>query len=192
MRCKMKLASYNVESLFERPKAMNLESWDAGKPILTDYAKFNSIIAKKKYSKSDKKNMLELLKKYGLLNSPNSTYFILRENRGNLRKKGKTIAQAEITAKGREDWVGWLELVKAPVKATAIYNTARAIRAVAAGVIGLIEAEDRPGLKNFNEMVLGSDEIRLKPYRHVMLIDGNDERGIDVGIMTNENFIKVF
>ena len=48
---------------------------------------------------------------------------------------------------------------------------------VAADVISVVEAENRPLLDRFN------DERLLNPNEHVMLIDGNDTRGIDVGIM---------
>jgi endonuclease/exonuclease/phosphatase family metal-dependent hydrolase len=56
--------------------------------------------------------------------------------------------------------------------------TARVIHDVAADVQAVVEAEDRPALDRFNHDLLTSQ------YGHVMLIDGNDTRGIDVGIMT--------
>ena len=180
----MRLASYNVENLFERAKAMNLDSWSEGKPILSDYAKFNTLIAKKTYSAADKTAMLSILGKYKMLKSSESTYFILRENRGRLMKKESASTEAQIVATGRAEWIGWLELKKEPVKAAAISNTAQVIKDINADVLGVVEAEDRPGLQRFNDLVLGGAE----KYRHVMLIDGNDERGIDVGIMTKDGF----
>jgi hypothetical protein len=60
--------------------------------------------------------------------------------------------------------------------------TARVIQDVNADIIGIVEAEDRPSLVRFNQELLGGF------YRHVMLVDGNDERGIDVAIMTRNNF----
>ena len=51
----------------------------------------------------------------------------------------------------------------------------------------MIEAEDRPALQRFNEDVLPFGFAQGTPawrYRHVMLIDGNDDRGIDVGLLT--------
>ena len=53
---------------------------------------------------------------------------------------------------------------------------------VNAEIIAVIEAEDRPSLLRFNE------ELLDKKYRHIMLVDGNDPRGIDVGIMTKSGF----
>jgi len=184
----MRLASYNVENLFERAKVMNLDSWSEGKPILSDYAKFNTLIAKDVYSTADKAAMLNILEKYKMLKAPGSTYFVLRENRGRLMKKETASVDAEIVATGRAGWIGWLELKKEPVKAVAITNTARVIKDINADVLGVVEAEDRLGLKHFNKLVLASTEIGAEEYRHVMLIDGNDERGIDVAIMSKEGF----
>jgi hypothetical protein len=47
-------------------------------------------------------------------------------------------------------------------------------------VLAVIEAENRPSLDRFNDELLGGQ------YGHSMLIDGNDTRGIDVGIMTTD------
>ena len=44
--------------------------------------------------------------------------------------------------------------------------------------------DNRIALKRFNETVI--PKIDGKKYDHVMLIDGNDDRGIDVGIMTRQ------
>jgi hypothetical protein len=60
--------------------------------------------------------------------------------------------------------------------------TARVIKDVNAYIIGIVEAEYRPSPARFNEELLGG------LYRHVMLVDGNDERRIDLGIMTKAMF----
>ena len=60
--------------------------------------------------------------------------------------------------------------------------TARVIADVDADILAIVEAEDRPSLIRFNQELLGG------MYRHVMLVDGNDERGIDVGILTKPGF----
>jgi endonuclease/exonuclease/phosphatase family metal-dependent hydrolase len=59
-----------------------------------------------------------------------------------------------------------------------------------ADVLAVIEAEDRPALQRFTRDVLPTapaDAQHPRPeYSHVMLVDGNDDRGIDVGIMTSD------
>ena len=81
-------------------------------------------------------------------------------------------------AVGRADWIGWVELTTEPVDELAIRMTARVIDDVGADVLAVAEAEDRPSLVRFN------DEMLDGRYAHVMLIDGNDQRGIDVGLFT--------
>lgn len=60
--------------------------------------------------------------------------------------------------------------------------TARVIGDVQPNILGIVEAEDRPSLLRFNRELLNNQ------FEHVMLVDGNDSRGIDVGIMTTTNF----
>ncbi len=184
----MRLASYNVENLFERVKVMNLDSAPDRKAMLSDYAKFNTLIGREKYSAADKTAMLRILDDYGMLKSGESECFLLRENHGHLLQRAKGSAKAAIVAGGRHEWIGWLELKKEPVNEIAIANTARVIKDLDADVLGVIEADDRPGLERFNEQVLASNEVRGEQYRNVMLIDGNDERGIDVGILTRDGY----
>src|SRR3546814_4587515 len=68
------------------------------------------------------------------------------------------------------------------LSATATENTGRVIELLRADILTVVEAENRPGLVHFNDRVI--DMVGGRPYDHVMLIDGNDERGIDVGLLT--------
>ena len=63
-----------------------------------------------------------------------------------------------------------VELSKAPTDETATQMTARVIHDLAADVLCVVEAEDRPSLDRFNRDLLASQ------YGHAMLIDGNDPR----------------
>jgi endonuclease/exonuclease/phosphatase family metal-dependent hydrolase len=114
-----------------------------------------------------------------LIRQPNAAaqLAILRENRGDFMIDRRATG-VEIVANGRADWIGWLELVVEPVDEVAIEMTGRVIKDLAAGVLAVVEAENRPSLVRFNEAVLANR------YRHVMLVDGNDQRGIDVGLLT--------
>ncbi len=181
----MRLASYNVENLFNRAKVMNLGAWSEGRPVLTAFAALNSLLGEPTYTAARKARMVALMQTLGLARSDRGPFVMLRRNRGELlrRTQGGGI---EITASGRDDWIGSLDLVSEPIKHTAVSNTARVISAVSADVLAVVEAEDRTALLGFNEQVIGS--ISATPYRHVMLIDGNDERGIDVGLLTRDGF----
>ena len=182
----MRLSSFNVESLFERPQVMNLDSWSDGKVILEDYARLNDLIQSPTYTDKIKTDLLEIMKRYkGLPTTGQSTYIRLNESREKLLKQ-KTGKPVEIGAGGRGDWIGWFELVKAPIREAAIENTARVIDLLKTDIISVIEAEDRISLKKFNDDVFR--KIKGFPFDHIMLIDGNDERGIDVGLMTRQGF----
>lgn len=117
----------------------------------------------------------------------------LRKIRGQIFRR-PAAGGVEVVADGRADWIGWVEHKTAPVNETAILNTGRVIRDVDADILAVVEAEDRVSLEMFTSFVFDqvNDELpagqRPDPYRSVMLIDGNDQRGIDVGIMTKEGF----
>jgi len=129
--------------------------------------------------------MRELLIELGLDKSDTGEFVVLRQIRGRMvsRPAKKPFA---LKAAGRDDWVGWVELRTAPINEVAVMNTGRVIRDVNADVLAVVEAEDRVALKQFSDYVLG--EVGGLPYDQVMVIDGNDDRGIDVGLMTKAGF----
>ena len=182
----MRLATFNVENMFERPKAMNLDVWADGQTVLEDFAQLNRLIQEPEYSSAIKTKLLEIMNRHkGLITQGKSKYIRLRELRGNFLYKSKN-SPIKVSAKGRCDWIGWFELLKEPVKETATENTARIMGLLEAHVLTVIEADDRTGLRRFNNDILPL--FYSEPFDHVMLIDGNDDRGIDVGIMTKKNY----
>lgn len=181
----MRLAVYNVENLFDRAKAMNLDTWEEGRPVLEAFATLNGLFGQINYSDDDKDHMTELMIKLGLEKSDTGPFVILRRNRGGLLKR-RQAGGITITADGRADWVGSLELRDAPINEHAMRNTARVMIDIGADVLGVVEAESRPVLAAFNSEILPA--LGGKAFRHVMVIDGNDERGIDVGLMCREGY----
>jgi endonuclease/exonuclease/phosphatase family metal-dependent hydrolase len=181
----MKLASYNVENLFMRARALNAETFAEGKEILKAHADINRILGKDKYSATDKSNIVSLLDTLGLKKSDESKFAILRQNKGHLVKR-PTSGPIQVVANGRDDWIGWVDLQVEQVNEVATRNTAQVVRDVAADVLGIVEAESRPSLLRFCKDVMPA--VDGEPYEHIMLVDGNDERGIDVGLMTRKKF----
>jgi endonuclease/exonuclease/phosphatase family metal-dependent hydrolase len=180
----MRLASFNLENLFLRARALNAGTFAEGRDILKAHADINRILGKHKYTAGDKAKIVELLGTLGLKKSDQSKFAILRQNRGNLVKRSG--GQPQIVADGRDDWIGWVELVVEEVNEVATRNTGQVVRDVKADVIGIVEAESRPALLRFSENILSA--AGGTPYEHIMLIDGNDDRGIDVGIMTRKKY----
>ena len=178
----MRLASFNLENLFDRAKALNQDTIAEGKVVLDKFARLNKIFGKAIYSTADKQTILDDLDELGVLRDDNAGEFVrLRQNRGKLLKRPKN-GPVEVVANGREDFIGWLELKTERVNEIATQNTARVIRDINADVVGTIEVDNRVAIQRFNEQLLPS--VDAQPYPHVMVIDGNDDRGIDVGLMT--------
>jgi endonuclease/exonuclease/phosphatase family metal-dependent hydrolase len=189
-RVTMRIASFNVESLFDRAKALNTDSWAEGRPILEAYAEINKLLNEPVYTPQIKTRLVQLLIDLGLQkeDQPRGGYALLRQNRGHLLKRTKVgnTTTIQIVANGREDWIGWVELTKEPTDELATEHTAMVMRDISADVLGVVEADNRTALKLFSEVLL--KKVTGKPYEHVMLIDGNDDRGIDVGILTRKGY----
>ncbi len=180
----IKIASYNLENLFQRASAMSEAHEGDGRAAIEDHALANTIVEKAVYSDQDKEILIALSKKYGwhLLNPPSNALVQMQKIRGKLFYKKKTPKNSPLTvvASGRADWTGWFELRKEDVTWMATYNTARVIAESNPDILILIEVESRPTFRHFNEQVL---EAKFGiSYPHYMVIDGNDGRGIDVGI----------
>lgn len=183
----MRIAAYNVENLFDRARVFNDDS-NAHEAVLDAHAEINTLFEKRVYTDADKARMLVLLTQLGMLNDNEGPFVRLRKIRGQLiRRPRDQTKPREIVANGREDWIGWVELKTETVDATAMLLTAKVIFEVGADVLAMIEAESRPVLKTFQELM--AQKLNLpETYAHVMLIDGNDRRGIDVGLATRAGF----
>jgi endonuclease/exonuclease/phosphatase family metal-dependent hydrolase len=178
----MRLASFNLENIFDRAKALNQATWAAGKPALETVARLNQIFGKTAYTAVDRTAILAGLTKLGLAKSDDGGPFArLRQNRGHLLKR-PTSGPPQVVATGRADWIGWVELKMEEVNEIATRTTAQVIRDVHPDVIGVIEVDNRIALGRFNTALLPA--VATTPYPHVMVIDGNDDRGIDVGLLS--------
>ena len=179
----LRVATFNMENLFTRPTAMAEGAGSKGQQAIDDHAELNNIVTKEIYSDHDKARLLELEKRYRFadLNPPSNALVRLNKVRGQLFKRTQAGVKSVVAA-GRSSWTGWFELKTEDVKWMATYNTGRVIAEVNADILICVEIENRLTLLRFNDQVL-SAEFNCE-YPHVMLIDGNDQRGIDVGILS--------
>jgi endonuclease/exonuclease/phosphatase family metal-dependent hydrolase len=163
---------------------MNQDTWTEGKEVLTEYTRLNKLLQRPNYTAAVKADILDSIDKLNLKKSDESKFVILRQNRGRLLKR-PTSGPPQVVAEGRNDWVGWLELKKEAVNEIATSMTAKVIQDVDADVLAVVEADDRIALCHFNDQLLRPIN---SAYRGIMLIDGNDDRGIDVGLFTKPKF----
>ncbi len=189
----MKIAAFNVENLFDRAKAFNEEDSSSTRKTIQAVTELNSIFEEDVYTSAQKKRILKLIDLLEFDRFDDGPLALIRRIRGKLLKRPRN-GDIQVVAHGRGDWIGWAELKTDPVNETAILNTGRVIRDVNADILAVIEAEDRVTLKKFTRYVFDqvNNELppaeRAQPYVSVMVIDGNDDRGIDVGLMTKAGY----
>jgi len=171
---KIKIATFNVENLFERPKIFNFKDHSIGDDVMDKISTLRSILKKTNYTDLRKKKILDL---FNELND----YIKIREDRGKLfKRRGWSVVG--VKADGADSWDGTIEYKKAKFSEVARENTAKVIKEVKPHIACLVEADHRLALKSFDS------HLSNNRFKYEMLIDGNDRRGIDVGIMSKYIF----
>ncbi len=187
----MKIAAFNLENLFDRPKAFNEEFQDSASKTIEAVKELNVLFEKACYSNTDKAKMIELATVLELNRYNTGPLALIRKIRGAIFRRPRN-GGIEVVADGRNDWIGWAELKTSAVDDVAVLNTGRVIRDVDADILAVVEAENRVALRQFIEVVFEKVKHEIdtpvRPFNEIMLIDGNDDRGIDVGLMTKEGF----
>jgi endonuclease/exonuclease/phosphatase family metal-dependent hydrolase len=187
----MKIAAFNVENLFDRAIAFNITEEGESQRIIQAVAELNSLFEKNLYGDEDCQRMLELAEELQFNRFDEGPFALIRKIRGSIFKRPRS-GGIEVVATGRSSWVGWAELKTESVNDTAILNTGRVIRDVDADIFAVVEAENRIVLRQFADFafkrVWDETDEEIRPYTEIMLIDGNDDRGIDVGLMTKAGY----
>jgi endonuclease/exonuclease/phosphatase family metal-dependent hydrolase len=193
----IRIATFNTENLFRRPKVLGLADAERRRRVLADFAELVSLLDLTTYESEEKARIAELVKKHRAyatdLKNPPPIY--VNQIRG-AAKLFQTFGQADdadfevrVVAKGRRNWAGWAELVREDLDGDAVRNTGKVITEVNADILLVVEVEDRLTLERFNTQILAGNG--RKPYPFSMLIDGNDSRGIDVGILSRHPITSV-
>jgi endonuclease/exonuclease/phosphatase family metal-dependent hydrolase len=178
----IRIATYNTNNLFERAAVMQLSGFSAdAAEVLADVSELNGILEKPSYKAQDKQRIKEILEKYNFHKQNKNPWFTINEIRKRLFSVKQDGSGVTVVAAGRGSWDGFVELIREQVNEAATQNTGRVIKAVNADVMCVVEVEDRRTLKRFNDGILKSLNT---DFKHSMLIDGNDDRGIDVGILS--------
>src|SRR5262245_52862275 len=160
-----RLASFNCENLFRRPRIFST-SEKKSQQLMAKVAQLETELRRPVFDHALIKQLEKDLEGYITIND---------------------VREKHTTAEGAGQWLGWIEFKKEPINGGAIHNTARVIFDLDADVVCLMEIEDRLGLQRFHDDELVAQFLAPKHrsgYEYVLLIDGNDERGIDVAVMS--------
>jgi endonuclease/exonuclease/phosphatase family metal-dependent hydrolase len=170
----IRVATFNSENLFSRAKVLNLPDDAVISAELAKIRELDLLLRKSTYDAATKKQIKAL---YGELRE----FIDIRENRGRLFSSRQFNPQTtRVVAKGAGEWDGEINFKRAAFTELTRENTARVIKEVKPNVLCLVEVEDRESLLAFNRALLGSRKLK-----YGMSIDGNDDRGIDLAVLTN-------
>ncbi|MFI9805615.1 endonuclease/exonuclease/phosphatase family protein [Streptomyces sp. NPDC052301] len=186
----IRIATFNTENLFRRPSVFRLAKASDREQVLHDFDTLIALLDKETYTDDDKQKISALVLKHRAYSSDRDDPPLIYVNQNRPGKKsglfdtpppGSHPTQLPILAGGRGAWAGWAELTQDDLDMTAVSNTGRVVREVNADVLLVPEVEDRLTLDRFNQHVLG---LGWQPYPFNLLVDGNDPRGIDIGILS--------
>ncbi len=166
-----KIATFNCENLFSRPKVLNRLEKKDGDAIMQKIDLFNDELQNDVY---DAQKIIDLYNKV-------SPYIDVIEVRNKLFSKSKSKGLT-VKAKGKKDFDYAIQYKRAKFTDDARKNTARVINTIGADIISLIEVEDKSLLDSFNSALI------TKPFAYSMLIDAFDPRGIDVALLSRLPF----
>ena len=166
----IRIATFNCENLFSRAKILNLtdnaQELAAATAALKAVEQLKTVLRKATFTAADKTKIKNLL-------AAGKGFFTFEEDRGKLMS-GNTVV-----ASGAGDFFGHIRFNKRDVSEVATRNTGKVIKALNVDVLCTVEVENRELLGDFNSQVLGTQK-----FKHHMVIDGNDSRGIDVGLLS--------
>lgn len=166
----MKFVAFNVENLFSRPKAMNLSNHRLGMEKLELIADLQRALAEDTYDKS----------KIVRLANQVRGYFKVNKTRGrNPLSWSESSKSYSVKVNGRDKWDGFIELTRDRFDFTSVKNTGKFMRGFNADIVALCEVEGSSALRAFR-----SDQLSREGLKYDLVIDGNDPRGIDVGILS--------
>src|SRR4051812_41255377 len=168
---KLRVATFNCENLFSRAKILTFDNTEAAGP-LDLLAQLNSLLAQSAYSAADKTKIVQLihaLRDFLDINELREKLLIHHNN-------GTDEVRPEVH--GRGDWIGGIRLTRSEIPTEAQKNTAKVIEEVKADIQAVVEVESRELLEQFNSAWLSAGQR----FAQNLLIRGNDDRGINVGL----------
>jgi endonuclease/exonuclease/phosphatase family metal-dependent hydrolase len=179
----MKIATFNIQNLFHRDKS--LVNIQAGEAVFNWLDEMEYLMNKQSKTASDLDTIKDLSFLLGFDKISNISYAIMRRRIEAMFFRA-IHSSGETEANCLTDFNGWVKLQTLPVDPIATQNKARVIAEVNADVLLLQEVENRNSLLEFNNQFL--QEFNGVPYRELLVLQGNDGRGQEIGMLTKNGF----
>ncbi len=179
----MKIATFNIQNLFHRDKSM-VDS-QVGNIVINWLDEMEHLMDKHTKTASDLDMIKDLSFLLGFEKISNISYAITRRRIEAMFFRAIN-SSGESKANSLTDLSGWVTLQTIAVKRIATLNKARVIAEVNADVLVLQEVEDRNSLFDFNNQFL--PKFNGVPYRELLVLQGNDGRGQEIGMLTKNGF----
>lgn len=179
----MKIATFNIQNLFHRDKS--LAKIQAENAVINWLDEMDHLIRKYSKTASDLNRIKYISLLLGFEKISSKSYAVMRKRGGELFFR-ECHTSGEIKANSLTDLSGWVTLQTIAVKRIATLNKARVIAEVNADVLVLQEVEDRNSLLEFNNQFL--PKFNGVPYREFLVLQGNDGRGQEIGMLTKNGF----
>ncbi len=179
----MKIATFNIQNLFHRDKSL-LDS-QAGNIVINWLDEMEQLMNKQTKTASDLDTIKDLTLLLGFEKISNISYALMRRRIEAMFFRA-IHCSGESKASSLTDLNGWVTLQTIPVNRIATQNKARVLAEVNADVLVLQEVEDRNSLLKFNSQFL--PEFNGVPYRELLVLQGNDGRGQELGMLTKNGF----
>jgi predicted extracellular nuclease len=164
----VRIGTFNVENLFSRAKPLNFYNPANGDAVLGLIGDLQTELRRVTYDKPRIIQLYQQVRDFVKFN-------VIRSSVGHLIVYQRSGVWT-VAPNGRNDWFGYLEFKRDKFDDETQKNIARVIRDANTDVLCMVEVENRPVLSQFH-----TDRLYGR-YPYNMLIDGNDNRGIDVGL----------
>ena len=177
----MKIATFNLENLFHRDEKLVRRTYSLAK---TNWVQeMEELMRKTARGMKDLDRMRELSEMIDLQDPDSEPYFVMRKKEGKLYLRQRE-ATPQFKASGLTGWNGWIQVSTRPILDQATDNKASVINEINPDILLVQEVEDRQSLLEFNEDCL-PDQVR---FTDVMVIPGNNDQGLEMGIMTKNGY----
>jgi endonuclease/exonuclease/phosphatase family metal-dependent hydrolase len=179
----LRIGSFNVENLFQRARILLLDDQQSTGDELAKVGELQDLLERDDYDVTLPNGAMVRARINELYNALQK-FLTIRVDRGAtklFRKPKDAPFELESFIKGRRDWSGSIEFVVDDFSDQTRENTMKVIDAIDADLLCVVEVEGLVALRRLARAL--SDKFG-KSYPYAMSIDGNDERGIDVGLLS--------